>query len=137
MNKDGEVITKKYKDNRKILTYLDDVDYRKKERALKTYLWRTYDYLMDEVIPILQRKNKKDGQYEVDLNAPELFEKVYGKVKLLFEVKNDTVILETITPEDILMEMYMRELPTYKGIPYRNERDKFKIELLKGSESSE
>lgn len=134
MNRDGKVITKKYKDDRKCITYLDDVDYRKKERALRTYFWKSYDYLMEEIIPILQKENKIDGRYEVDLQAPKLFEKVYGKVKLLFEVKNDTVILETITPEDILMEMYMRQLPTHRGIPYRDERDKFKIELLKESE---
>lgn len=137
MNRDGKVITKEYKDDRKLITYLDEVDYKKKEKALRTYFWKTYDYLMEEIIPILQKENKIDGQYEVDLQAPKLFEKVYGKVKLLFRVQNDIVILEDITPSKMFMEMYSRLLPTHRGIPYRNERDKFKIELLKESEINE
>ena len=134
MNRDGKVITKKYKDNRKFITYLDEVDYKKKEKALRTYFWKTYDYLMEEILPILQKENKIDGQYEVDLQAPKLFEKVYGKVKLLFRVQNDVVILEDLEPSEMFMEMYSRLLPTHRGIPYRNEKDKFKIELLKESE---
>ena len=39
MNKDGEVITKKYKDNRKILTYIDEVDFSKKEKALRKFFF--------------------------------------------------------------------------------------------------
>ncbi len=134
MNKDGKVITKKYKDDRKCIKYLDEVDYKKKEKALRTYFWKTYDYLMEEILPILQRENKIDGKYEVDLQAPKLFEKVYGKVKLQFSVRNDVVILEDITPSEMFMEMYLRLLPTHRGIPYRDEKDKFKIELLKESE---
>ena len=133
----NDVITKKFNDNRKCITYLDEVDYKKKERAIRKYFWKTYDYLMEEVIPILQKENKKDGKYKLELPVPNLFKKVYGEVDLLFSVKNDMVILEDITPNELLLEMYNRFLPVHKGIPYRNERDKFKIELLKESEKND
>ena len=133
----NDVITKKFNDNRKCITYLDEVVYKKKERAIRKYFWKTYDYLMEEVIPILQKENKKDGQYKLELPVPNLFKKVYGEVDLLFSVKNDMVILEDITPNEILLDMYIRFLPVHKGIPYRNERDKFKIELLKESEKND
>lgn len=131
MNKDGPVITKEFKDNRNIITYIDENNFRKKERVLKKYIMVAYKYWIFEVVPKLQKENKKDGQYELELPVDKLFEKVYGKLKVLFSVKNDVVILEDIVPNEILIDMFNRELPTYKGVPYRNEKDKFKIELLK------
>lgn len=129
--KDGQVITKKYKDNRNIITYLNKNEFTKKERALKKYIMGAYKYWIFDAVPILQRENKKDGRYELELPVDKLFEKVYGKVKILFTVKNDIVILEDIVPSEILLDMFRSELPTYKGVPYRNEKDKFKIELMK------
>lgn len=131
MIKDGPVITKEFKDNRNIITYIDENDFKKKERALRKYIMGAYKYWIFEVVPKLQKENKKDGKYELDLPVDKLFEKVYGKLKVLFSVKNDVVILEDIVPNEILIDMFNRELPTYKGVPYRNEKDKFKIELLK------
>lgn len=128
---DGPVITKKFKNNRNIITYVDENEFKKKERAIKKYFMGTYKYWIFEVVPKLQKENKKDGKYELELPVSELFNKVYGKVKVLFSVKNDVVILENIIPEEILTDMHRKELPAYKGVPYRNEKDKFKIELMK------
>ena len=137
MNKDGEVVTKKYKDNRKILTYIDEIDFSKKEKALRKYMMGAYKYWIFEVVPKLQRTNKIDGKYEIALPVTELFEKVYGEVKVLFSVKNDVVLLENIEPSEMLLTMRKKQLPTCYGVPYRNERDKFKIELLKESEKND
>lgn len=131
MNKDGPVIVKEFKDNRNIITYIDENNFRRKERALRKYIMVAYKYWIFEVVPKLQKENKKDGKYELELPVDKLFEKVYGKLKVLFSVKNDVVILEDIVPNEILTDMFNKELPTYKGVPYRNEKDKFKIELLK------
>lgn len=131
MYRDGPVITKEFKDNRNIITYIDENTFKKKERVLRKYIMVAYKYWIFEVVPKLQKENKKDGQYELELPVDKLFEKVYGKLKVLFSVKNDVVILEDIVPNEILIDMFNRELPTYKGVPYRNEKDKFKIELLK------
>lgn len=131
---DGEVITKKFKDDRKIITYINENEFKKKERVLKKYIMGAYKYWIFEVIPILQREHKVDGQYELELPVDKLFEKVYGKLKILFSVKKDVVILEDIVPSEILTAMFMKELPTYYGVPYRNERDKFKINLLRSED---
>ena len=131
MNKDGPVITKKFKDDRNIIVYINENEFRKKERAIKKYLKPAYKYWIFEVIPKLQKENKIDGSYELELPVDKLFEKVYGKLVVLFSVKNDGVILEDIKPNEILTDMHKKILPVYKGIPYRNEKDKFKIELMK------
>lgn len=128
---DGPVITRKFKDDRNVIVYINENEFRKREHAIKKYFMGAYKYWIFEVIPKLQKENKVDGQYELELPVSELFKKVYGNVRVLFSVKNDVVILEDIKPSEILTDMHRKELPTYKGVPYRNKKDKFKIELLK------
>lgn len=53
----------------------------------------------------------------------------------MFSVKNGVVILENIIPSEMLMSMFMGNLPTYKGVPYRDLKDKFKIDLMKEIEN--
>ena len=38
--------------------------------------------------------------------------------------------MEDIEPSQFLLDGYVYELDTYRGMPYRNQRDKFKIELM-------
>ena len=64
-----------------------------------------------------------------------MFKKVHGTVTLIYSVdkKDNLVILEKLTPEDILMEGHRTELSTYKGIPIskaHSDKDIFKINLL-------
>lgn len=131
MYKDGPIITKPFKNDRNLITYVDENEFNKKLRAIKKYCMGAYKYWIFEAIPKLQRENKIDGKYELELPFSNLFEKVYGKVKILFSVRKDVVILEDIIPNEILIDMHRKELPVYKGVPYRNEKDKFKIELMK------
>lgn len=131
MNKDGPVITKTFKDDRNIIIYIDENEFKKRERAIRKYFMGAYKYWVFEAIPKLQKENKIDGKYKLELPVSNLFKKVYGKVRVLFSVKNDVVILEDIEPSEMLLDMFRKELPIYKGIPYRNEKDKFKIELMK------
>ena len=128
---DGPVITKEFKDDRKLIIFIDENDFHRKERALKKYFRGAYKYWIFEAIPKLQRLNKIDGKYELELPVSELFKKVYGNVIVKFTVKNDVVVLENIEPSEILIDMHKKELPTHKGVPYRNDRDKFKINLMK------
>ena len=112
-----------------IITYLDENEYKKKERALRKYFMRNYKNLIFEVYPTLKREGKIDGKYEVDLLLGELFEKVYGKPKLLFSVRNDVAILEDIYPGELFLDLNNVECPTYKGVPYRNKKDLEKIRI--------
>lgn len=112
-----------------ILTYLDENEYRKKERALRRYFMKTYKYLIFKFYPTLKKKGKKDGVYKVALPTEKLFEKVYGPIELHFSVRKEIVILENILPDELLISCFMKDLPTYKGVPYRNKKDLTKIKI--------
>ena len=64
-----------------------------------------------------------------------MFAKVHGDVKLYYTVYENQklVMLDTLTPEEILSEGHQKELSTYKGVMVSKshaERDMFKINLL-------
>ena len=50
-------------------------------------------------------------------------------MKLKFSVQNDIAVLEDITPSELLLNCYMKDLPVYKGLPYDTSKDLFKIKL--------
>ena len=113
-----------------LIKILDENLYVKKTRALKKYFTKVYKYLIFEALPKLIQEDKKDGVYKVELPTDELFEKVYGKMYLLFSVKNDVAVIEDIIPSDILIACYSKVLPTYKGIPYDSEKDLIKLKIM-------
>lgn len=130
-NEDGEVFTY-HVDRGTIISFVDANEYRKQERALRKYLTRTYKNLIFDVIPEIKNKKFRDGDYEFDLVTDKRFTQVYGKIKLMFYVHKDIVVIKCLEPGDILMAMYLVELPTYKGVPYRDEKDLFKIKTVMG-----
>lgn len=131
IDKDSELHTYKLdSDGKKIIVFLDENRFKKKERALRRYFMGAYKYWIFEAVPKLKQTNKRDGKYELKLPVGYKFTKVYGDVKVLFSVKDDTVILEDIVPNDILLEMFSKDLPTYKGVPYLEAKDRFKIDLV-------
>lgn len=129
-----------------ILDYVNENEYHKLERALKKYNMLAYKKLNFEYYPSLRsgkflgekvETNKKDGtvRYELKLPSDHMFRQVHGDVVLHYIVytKQGTVMLDTISPSDILLEGHMAELTTYKGvmISKQNEaKDMFKIDLL-------
>ena len=113
-----------------IISYYDENDFKKKERSLKKYFMKNYKYLIFDFYPSLKKEGKKEGKYEIELPVDELFEKVYGKMKLLFSVYKDVAVLEDIKPSELLLEGFRRELPTYKGVPYSSEKDLIKIKVM-------
>ena len=129
-NKDGKVITKKC-DKSTIITYLDFNDYMKLERALKKYCMRTYKELIFETSKQI-RNIKEDGQYEVELYTDELFKKVYGQIKLKFFIQNNVVVITELTPREILSNLHSVLAKTYKGVPYTNDYELFKIKMILG-----
>jgi len=129
-----------------ILDYVNENEYHKLERALKKYNMLAYKKLNFEYYPSLRSgkflgekvsTDKKEGtvKYELKLPSDHMFSAVHGDVMLHYIVytKQNTVLLDTISPEDILLEGHMAELTTYKGvmISKQNEaKDMFKIDLL-------
>ena len=129
-----------------ILDYINENEYRKLERALKKYNMLAFKKLNFEYYPSLRNgefigelvsKNQKAGTktYELKLPSDHMFSQVHGDIKLHYIVyeKEKVVMLDTITPSDILLEGHMAELTTYKGVMISKnnaEKDKFKIDLL-------
>ena len=129
-----------------ILDYINENEYRKLERALKKYNMLAFKKLNFEYYPSLRNgefigelvsKNQKAGTktYELKLPSDHMFSQVHGDIKLHYIVyeKKKVVMLDTITPSDILLEGHMAELTTYKGVMISKnnaEKDMFKIDLL-------
>ena len=127
-----------------VLDYIDENEYRKLERALKKYnmlafkkLNFTYysDLRNGKFVGELVKNNNGIETYELKLPSDKMFAQIHGEVKLIYSVhkKEGVVILETITPEDILLEGHRSELTTYKGIMISKanaQKDMFKIDLL-------
>ena len=129
-----------------ILDYINENEYRKLERALKKYNMLAFKKLNFEYYPSLRNgefigelvsKNQKAGTktYELKLPSDHMFSQVHGDIKLHYIVyeKEKVVMLDTITPSDILLEGHMAELTTYKGVMISKnnaEKDMFKIDLV-------
>ena len=129
-----------------ILDYINENEYRKLERALKKYNMLAFKKLNFEYYPSLRNgefigelvsKNQKAGTktYELKLPSDHMFSQVHGDIKLHYIVyeKEKVVMLDTITPSDILLEGHRSELTAYKGIMISKanaSKDMFKIDLL-------
>ena len=129
-----------------VIEYLNENEFRKKERAVKKYNMLAYKKLVFDFYPsfrdgdfkgIIVSKNTKDmiTKYELKLPTDRMFAKVHGDVVLHYSVceNSHTIILETITPESLLSEGHRQELQAYKGVMIsktNSEKDKFKVDLL-------
>jgi hypothetical protein len=130
-----------------VFDYVNENEYKKLERSLKKYNMLAFKKLYFEYYPQLKEgkflgevvstnQTKGTTNYELKLPTDIMFSKVHGDIKLHYIVYNTehTVMLDSISPEDILNEGHQSELATYKGVMVSNEHpeeDMFKINLLK------
>lgn len=106
-------------------------------RSLRTYNKRAYKQLIfKERFEELEFRVLKDDIYIADLLTDKLFEKVYGRVKVVVEIKNEQAKILNILPTEIFLDGYKRILNTYKGCPYRDDKDLFKIKVIGGVKSA-
>lgn len=129
-----------------IIEYVNENEFRKKERAVKKYNMLAYKKLLFDYYPslregnfqgVLVSSNEKDmiDKYELTLPTDKTFTMVHGNITLHYSVylNQKIVMLETLTPEEILTEGHQKELTTYKGVMVsksHKELDMFKINLL-------
>ena len=129
-----------------IIEYVNENEFRKKERAVKKYNMLAYKKLLFDYYPslregnfqgVLVSSNEKDmiDKYELTLPTDKTFTMVHGNITLHYSVylNQKVVMLETLTPEEILTEGHQKELTTYKGVMVsksHKELDMFKINLL-------
>ena len=129
-----------------IIEYVNENEFRKKERAVKKYNMLAYKKLLFSYYPslregnfqgVLVSTNEKDkiDKYELTLPTDKTFTMVHGNITLHYFVylEQKVVMLETLTPEEILTEGHQKELTTYKGVMVsksHKDLDMFKINLL-------
>ena len=132
--------------NSYVFDYVNENEFHKLERSLKKYNMLAYKKLYFEYYPKIKEgtflgeligtnKNSGTKTYELKLPTDTLFAKVHDYIKLHYIVyeKEHIVMLDKITPEDILSEGHQSELVTYKGVMVSKEhsdKDIFKINLL-------
>ena len=132
--------------NNFVIEYLNENEFRKKERAVKKYNMLAYKKLLFDFYPSLRdgnflgvmvshNKEKNITNYELKLPTDSMFNKVHGDIILHYAVYHDQkiIMLDTLTPDDILTEGHQKELTTYKGVMVSKshaEKDIFKINLL-------
>jgi len=126
--------------------YVNENEFRKKERSVRKYNMLAYKKLTFEYYPSI-REGKFLGKlvstdakehsktYELKLPTDSLFAKVHGDVTLHYTVYEESrvVLLSNITPDSILEEGHRSELGTYKGVMISKtnaEKDMFKVNLL-------
>jgi hypothetical protein len=129
-----------------LFDYINENEFKKLERSLKKYNMLAYKKLYFEYYPALKEGNflrelvstnsaQGTRTYELKLPTDIMFSKVHGDIKLHYLVyeSNKIVMLDKLTPEDILSEGHQSELVTYKGVMVskeHSEKDMFKINLL-------
>lgn len=129
-----------------ILDYVNENEYKKKEKAIKKYNMLAYKKLIFEYYNDLREgkfpgvcveTDKQNGisKYELKLPTDRMFANVHGPLVLHYSVYENQrmVMLNTLTPEDVLTEGHMEELSTYKGVMVTNshkDKDMFKINLF-------
>ena len=132
--------------NAYVIDYLNENKFRKREGAVKKYNMLAYKKLIFEFYPsfregnfggVVVSRNKQEGitKYELKLPTDVMFSKVHGDIVLHYSVYDNQrlVMLDTITPEEILDEGHQKELTTYKGVMVSKthaDKDMFKINLL-------
>ncbi len=132
--------------NNYLIEYLNENEFRKKERAIKKYNMLAYKKLIFDFYPSLKEGNflgvlvshsDKDhtSKYELKLPTDVMFNKVHGDIILHYTAYHNQkiIMLDNITPDDILTEGHQKELTTYKGVMVSKshaEKDIFKINLL-------
>lgn len=129
-----------------VVEYLNENEFNKKIRALKKYNMLAYKKLIFDCVPKLRdgniqgvavSKNSKEGimKYEYKLPTDRMFSQVHGDIVLHYTIYENQklIMLDTITPEEILSEGHQKELTTYKGVMVsksHKDLDMFKINLL-------
>lgn len=97
-------------------------EFSKKLSSLKKYLifqFRHYNCFQ-----------KENGSYELNLPTSPEFKYIYGQIKLKYCVKDKNIIFKDLEPSQFFMDGYKMELDVYKKFYYRDEKDKFKIDLM-------
>lgn len=132
----GKVYTRTFDSSKNIrITYENENEFRKLERALKTYNMLAYkDYIFDLLQKLKQGKTIGDeieeNLFKVHLQSSEIVEFVYGESYFTYRIEDDNkAVLLDMEPREFLIAGHQKELPAYKGVPIAGPKDRFKVDL--------
>lgn len=109
------------------ITYLDEAECRKLIRGLKQINMLAYKQIIFKNLDF----DKEQGKHELILNTDKNFKLIHGDIKIIYSTYKDTIIVENIEPRNVLMEYHNKKKNTYEGIPFVDNKDIFKINLLR------
>lgn len=111
--------------------YEDTKELKNLLRSLRLYNKIAYKQVVfRDRLEELEFEKLSDGTYKAELKTDSLFKKVYGSCEVYMEVGRKSIKIIRIEPYDLLMAGYRKILDTYKGIPYRDKKDLFKIRMM-------
>lgn len=111
--------------------YDDTKELKNLLRSLRLYNKVAYkQVIFRDRLEELEFEKLKDGTYKAELKTDSLFKKVYGSCEVYMELGKKSIKIIRIEPYDLLMAGYRKILDTYKGIPYRDNKDLFKIRMM-------
>ena len=111
--------------------YEDTKELKNLLRSLRLYNKVAYkQVIFRDRLEELEFEKLKDGTYKAELKTDSLFKKVYGSCEVYMELGKKSIKITRIEPYDLLMAGYRKILDTYKGIPYRDNKDLFKIRMM-------
>lgn len=111
--------------------YEDTKELKNLLRSLRLYNKVAYkQVIFRDRLEELEFEEIWDGTYKAELKTDSLFKKVYGSCEVYIELGKKSIKIIRIEPYDLLMAGYRKILDTYKGIPYRDNKDLFKIRMM-------
>lgn len=111
------------------VSYENEQEFNKKIKALRKYCPLAHKQLVFKVTKGLVNQHE-NGKHCVNLRTSNEFKFVYGQISLVFTVKDKKIVINDLLPSKFFLDGHRHELGVYKGIYYRNNKDKFKIDLL-------
>lgn len=115
--------------------YRNENEFNKLVKSLKMYNMLAYKDFIFNIMPKLRAgnligENINENIYECKLSSSNIFEFVYGKTSLIYEVISDhNIELVSLEPSDFLTVGHQSQLYTYKGVPISCPKDRFKVDL--------
>ena len=79
-----------------MIRIIDKKAFTRQLRALRKYFTKAYKQFLFEVLEEMKRVSKEDGYYSTTLDIDEIFNKVYGQLKVNYIVKDGVVYIENI-----------------------------------------
>lgn len=109
------------------ITYLDETQCRKLLRGLKEVNMIAYKQIIFKKLEF----DKELGKHELLLNTNATFRQIHGDIKIIYSTYKDVICIENIEPSNVLIEYHNKKKNTYKGIPFVDNKDVFKINLIR------